>query len=162
MGRPLICTCGTVRLWVGEVFSSENSQQLTDWYTYTHLIHGFGFYLLLWILAPRTSLALRFALAIGLEASWEIIENTPFVIERYRQIALAQGYVGDSVINSVTDTLTGAAGFFLAGLLPVWVTILVALVLELFVGFMIHDNLTLNVIQLIYPNDFISHWQLGD
>jgi hypothetical protein len=162
MGRPLICTCGTIRLWVGDVLSPENSQQLTDWYTYTHVIHGFGFYLLLWIVAPHSSFALRFALAVGLEASWEIIENTPIVIDRYRQIALAQGYVGDNVINSVVDALAGAAGFFLARLLPVWATILITLALELFVGFMIHDNLTLNILQLIYPNNIISHWQLGN
>lgn len=161
MGRPLICTCGTVKLWVDNVLSPENSQQLTDWYTYTHIIHGFGLYLLLWLIAPRTSFALRLALAIGLEATWEVVENTAFVIDRYRQLALAQGYIGDSIINSVGDTVAGAFGFFLARIMPVWSTIALTIALEFFVGFMIHDNLTLNIIQLIHPNSVISHWQSG-
>ena len=161
MGQPLICTCGTIKLWHGIVSSPENSQQLTDWYSYTHVIHGFGFYLLLWLMVPRASFGLRFALAVGLEASWEIIENTPLVIDRYRHLALAQGYFGDSVINSVGDTLAGAFGFVLARILPVWSTVTLAIAMELFVGFMIHDNLTLNIIQLVHPNGIISHWQAG-
>jgi hypothetical protein len=162
MGQPLICSCGTIKLWNGIVSGPENSQQLTDWYTYTHVIHGFGFYLLLWLVATRASFGLRFALAVGLEAGWEVIENTPFIIDRYRQLALAQGYFGDSVINSVGDTLAGAFGFMLARMLPVWWTVALAITLELFVGFMIHDNLTLNIIQLIYPNGTISLWQGGE
>lgn len=160
MGQPPICTCGTVKLWVGQVSGPENSQQLTDWYTYTHVIHGIGFYLLLWLIAPRMPIGLRFALAVGLEAGWEMIENTPFIIDRYRQSALAQGYIGDSVVNSVVDTLAGAAGFALARLLPAWSTVALVIALELFVGFMIHDNLTLNIIQLVYPSAAISHWQM--
>ena len=160
-GHPLICTCGTIRLWVGDVSSAENSQQLTDWYTYTHILHGFLFYSILWLVAPRASFALRLVLAIGLETSWEIIENTRFIIDRYRQSALAQGYFGDSVVNSVSDTIAAVFGFVLARMLPVWPTVVLALAIELFVGFMIHDNLTLNIIQLIYPNDLISHWQAG-
>jgi hypothetical protein len=148
-----------------ESYSAEKGHHysdtlLADWYTYTHIIHGFGLYLLLWLIAPRTSFALRLALAAGLEATWEVVENTPFVIDRYRQQALAQGYIGDSIINSVSDTLAGALGFSLARIMPVWSTIALAIALELFVGFMIHDNLTLNVIQLIHPNSVISHWQM--
>jgi hypothetical protein len=159
MGQPPICTCGTIKLWNGLVSSPENSQQLTDWYTYTHVIHGFGLYFLLWLIAPRMPIGLRFVLAVGLEAGWEIIENTPFIIDRYRQSALAQGYVGDSIVNSVFDTLAGAFGFALARLLPVWSTVVLMIALELFVGFMIHDNLTLNIIQLIHPSVAISDWQ---
>ena len=158
MGRPPICTCGTVKLWVGDVLGPENSQQLTDWYTFTHLIHGFILYLFLWIVAPRTSFALRFAIAVGLEATWEIIENTPFIIERYRDLAMAQGYSGDSIINSVGDTLAAVIGFVLARKMSVRSTIGIAIALELFLGFMIHDNLTLNVIQLILPNGIVSRW----
>jgi hypothetical protein len=161
LGQPLTCTCGTIRFWQGTVSSAENSQQLTDWYTYSHIIHGFGLYFLLWLIAPRTPFGLRLALAIGLEAGWEVIENTPFVIDRYRQLALAQGYVGDSVINSVVDTLAAAFGFLLAGMLPVWSVVSLALAMELFVGFMIHDNLTLNIIQLVHPSGIISLWQAG-
>jgi Protein of unknown function (DUF2585) len=161
LGQPPICTCGTIRLWSAAVSGPENSQQLTDWYTYTHIVHGVGFYFLLWLIAPRLPIGLRFALAVGLEAGWEIIENTPFIIDRYRQSALAQGYFGDSVVNSVVDTLAGAFGFFLARLLPVWSSIALIVAMELFVGSMIHDNLTLNIIQLIHPSQAISHWQTG-
>lgn len=159
MGHPLICTCGYIKLWHGIVSSSENSQHVTDWYTYTHVIHGFGFYLLLWLIAPRMHFGLRLVLAVGLEGGWEVIENTPFIIERYRQSALAQGYFGDSIINSTFDTLATALGFFLARILPIWSVIAFAIALELFLGYMIRDNLTLNIIQLIYPSDVISNWQ---
>jgi hypothetical protein len=162
MGQPLICTCGTIKLWNGIVTGPENSQQLTDWYTYTHIIHGFGFYLFTWLVMPRVSLVLRFALAIGLEASWEIIENMPFIIGRYRQLAIARGYYGDSVVNSVSDTIAATVGFVLARMLPTWSVVALAIAMELFVGFMIHDNLTLNIIQLIYPNATISRWQAGN
>jgi hypothetical protein len=158
-GQPLICTCGSIKLWTGAVSGPENSQQLTDWYTYTHIVHGLGLYFLLWLIAPRMPIGVRFLLAAGLEVSWEIIENTPFIIDRYRQSALAQGYVGDSVLNSVTDTLAGVSGFVLASLLPAWSTVALMVAMELFVGYMIHDNLTLNIIQLIHPSAAISQWQ---
>jgi hypothetical protein len=161
MGQPAICACGTVKLWMGDVHSSENSQQFADWYSYTHIVHGVILFLFLWLVARRLPFALRLALAIGLEAGWEVLENTPVVIERYRQLALAQGYIGDSVINSVGDTLAAAFGFILARLLPVWTSTALVIAMELFVGYMIHDNLTLNVIQLIHPNGAISRWQSG-
>jgi len=162
MGQPPICACGTVKVWMGDVLSSENSQQFTDWYSYTHIVHGIFLYLLLWLVARRLPFGLRLALAIGLEAGWEILENTPFVIDRYRQLALAQGYIGDSVINSVGDTFAAAFGFVLARMLPVWSSVALVIAMELFVGFMIHDNLTLNIIQLIHPNGAISLWQAGE
>lgn len=159
MGQPSICTCGYVRLWGGITSGPEMSQQLTDWYTYSHVIHGFGFYFLLWLIAPRTPVALRFALVLAFEVGWEIVENTPFIIDRYRQSALAQGYFGDSIINSVGDTMAAAFGFLLARMLPVWGTVALAAFIELFLAYMIHDNLTLNIIQLIHPTEAISHWQ---
>lgn len=159
MGLPLFCACGSIALWHGNSSGPETSQHLTDWYTYTHVTHGFGFYLLLWVLIPNTSFGLRLLLAVGLEAGWEILENTPFVMDRYRQSALARGYFGDSVVNSIFDTLAMVFGFVLARLAPVWGGILIVVALELFLGLMIRDNLTLNVIQLIYPSELISNWQ---
>jgi hypothetical protein len=161
MGQPPICACGYVKLWQGDVLSSENSQHISDWYIFSHVIHGFGFYFLLWLIAPRMPLGLRFVLALGIEAGWEVLENTPFIIDRYRQSALAQGYTGDSVINSVFDTLAAAFGFFLARLLPVWMIVVLAIATELFVGYMIRDNLMLNIIQLLFPSAAISAWQAG-
>jgi hypothetical protein len=161
MGQPLICTCGTIRLWIGDVSSAENSQQLTDWYTFTHVLHGFAFYGLLWLIAPRMPFGLRLTLAIGIEVGWEIVENSPIIIERYRQSAIARGYFGDSVINSVFDTLAAIAGFMLARILPVWTIVAVAAAVELSLALAIRDGLTLNLIQLIAPNEAISRWQMG-
>lgn len=161
MGLPAMCKCGYIALWHGNPSGPETSQHLVDWYTYTHVLHGIIFYLLLWLIAPRSSFGLRFAIAIGLEASWEIIENTPLVMERYRQSALARGYFGDSVVNSVFDTAAAAFGFVLARKLPVLVVVVLVIMSELFAGYMIRDNLTLNIIQLIYPSKTISKWQAG-
>lgn len=161
LGLPLICTCGSIDLWHGNPSSPETSQHLIDWYTYTHVIHGFGFYLLLWLLFPKASFGLRLLLAVGLEVGWELFENTPFVMERYRQSALARGYFGDSVVNSIFDTVATVIGFVLARILPVWVSIAVVVGLELFLGLMIRDNFTLNIVQLIYPSEPLSKWQAG-
>jgi len=161
MGQPPICACGYVRFWGGIVSGPETSQQLTDWYTYSHVIHGIVFYFALWCVAPRAPVTIRFILALGLEVGWEIFENTPFIIERYRQSALAQGYFGDSIINSLGDALASAFGFLVARTLPVWGTVVLAISIELFLAAMIRDNLTLNVIQLIHPFEAISRGQTG-
>ena len=161
MGRPLICACGHVDFWYGNPAGAETSQQLTDWYTFTHITHGFAFYGLLWLIAPRLSVARRFVLMIALEAGWEMVENTPFVIALYRQSALAQGYGGDSVVNSVCDTLAAAIGFVLARILPVWAGVALVGANEAFLAYMIRDNLALNIVQLVHPSATLSHWQTG-
>ena len=160
-GQPAICECGYVKLWEGVVLSAGNSQHLADWYSFSHVIHGFIFYWILTLVAPRLSIGTRLLLAVGAEAAWEIIENTPMVIQHYREQALAQGYTVDSIINSVSDTLMMAAGFFLALRLPVWLVVVLGLGFELFVAYSIRDNLTLNVLNLIYVLPSVATWQSG-
>lgn len=159
MGQPLISASGIVKLWHGVVLSSENSQQISDWYTFSHVIHGFLFYAGLWLVFPRMSIGMRFALAVGIEVSWELFENTDVIINRYREQALAQGYVGDSVINSVFDTVAMAAGFILAWRVPVWASLIALVAIEAVMLYFIRDSLTLNIIQLIHPLEGISNWQ---
>lgn len=161
MGQPTICGCGSIRLWVGDVLGPENSQQFSDWYTFSHVIHGMIFYGVGRLVLPRAPLVAALALALGLEAAWEIAENSPVVIDRYRAQALAQGYSGDSVVNSLSDTLAMVAGFALARLLPVRATVALALAFEILTASVVRDNLTLNVIQLVHPVEAIGTWQSG-
>jgi hypothetical protein len=161
MGRPPICTCGEIKLWVDTVQGPDNSQHLADWYTPSHIIHGFLFYFLGWLFLRRNPFGDRFLMAVAIEAGWELLENSQFIIDRYREATFALGYNGDSVINSVADIGWMMLGFLLARRLPVAATVAIALFFELLTLWTIRDNLTLNVLMLVVPIDAIKGWQAG-
>jgi hypothetical protein len=165
-GQPFFAASGRLLLWVNDPFSPDMSQQLADWYSFSHIIHGFVFFGLLNLVAPRLPLGVRLLIAMGVEISWEITENTPMTIQHYRQQALAAGYRGDSILNSLSDTLMMSTGFFIASRLRAPYVVAIALTFEIFTACMIRDNLTLNVINLIAPSDWspiqaIHSWQAG-
>ena len=159
LGHPWICRCGTVKLWYFETYTAEDSQHLIDWYTPSHIIHGFLFYFALWLVARRLPLSARAFIAVMVETAWEIVENLPVMIERYREVTISLNYFGDSVINSVADIVAMLVGFFLAARLPVWLSVVICIAMEVIVGAIIRDNLTLNVLMLVYPLDAVRDWQ---
>ena len=161
MGRPPICTCGEIDLWINEANSSRTSQMLADWYSPSHIVHGFLFYAALWLVARKMPVERRFLIALTIEAAWEIVENTPMIINRYREATTALGYTGDSVLNSMSDIAMMGLGFLLARKLPVWVSVAIVLVLEVVPLIIIRDNLTLNVWMLLAPNEAVKAWQSG-
>lgn len=168
MGREPICTCGFIKLWEGDVMSSSNSQQIADWYTFSHIIHGFAFYALLtWVsrkFFKKTGglpLGLIFIGAVLLETGWEIIENSKWVVEYYRANTVSLGYIGDSILNSVFDVIWMALGFFMAKKFPIWLTISLVIIFEVMTAITVRDGLLLNILMFIYPSEAIKAWQVA-
>lgn len=161
LGRNLICQCGYVKLWHGEVISSENSQHILDWYSPSHVLHGLIFYMALHFLLPRLNIGWRLVLAAAIEAAWEIVENTSWIIDKYREDTIALDYYGDSVLNSASDMAMMVVGFMIAARAPVWLSVCLFIAAELFVGAIIRDGLLLNIIMLLYPLDWVRQWQAG-
>ncbi|MBO9499753.1 MAG: DUF2585 family protein [Novosphingobium sp.] len=167
MGRPPICPCGTVKFWEGAVHSPENSQMIADWYSASHLIHGLLFYFFAHLLWRRWrlfgGLPTRYALpiAVAFEGFWELLENSPIIIDRYRAVTISWGYSGDSILNSMSDIGWMAIGFLVASRLPAWASAALAVALELLTLAIIRDNLTLNVVMLVHPVPAIAAWQAG-
>jgi hypothetical protein len=161
-GRVAFCTNGTIHFWVDSTTSPELSQQIADWYSFSHIIHGFALYGIFHLLGKRRgwSVQARLIFTTVIEAGWEMLENSPIIINRYRQTA-AQGYTGDSILNSMSDISFCLLGFAMARWLPVWVTVVLIIAMELGVGWKIHDNLLLNIIMLIHPFARIKQWQLA-
>jgi hypothetical protein len=158
-GQPWTAADGTVKVWEGVVTSAGMSQHIADWYTFSHIIHGFIFYGLMRYMFPRAHVGVLFVYALCAEVAWELLENTPMVIQHYRQQALAAGYVGDSILNSVCDVLAMSAGFVAARCVSWKYIVAAAVAFEVFTGYMIRDNLTLNVLNLVYPFEGIALWQ---
>jgi Protein of unknown function (DUF2585) len=161
MERPPICTCGFIKLWEGAVNSPGNSQHVADWYTPSHMIHGMLFFAFGWRFMQNQPMGIRLIVATILELAWEIFENTPIVINRYREETMAFGYSGDSILNSIADGGWMIAGFLIAARLPWKATAGMIALFELWTLYMIRDNLTLNILMLIYPFEAIKLWQTG-
>ncbi len=161
MGRVWICTCGQVRLWAGGVKTPDNSQQIADWYSFSHMIHGMIFYAVLHVALPRLAVRWRLLIAVIAECAWELLENSPIIIDRYRAATIAIGYTGDSILNSLSDVAMMAIGFAIAFKLPWRWTLGLALAMELVTLILIRDNLALNVLMLAWPIDAIRQWQAG-
>src|SRR3989344_706773 len=158
-GRALLGPDGLFGWWDGNIWGSENSQRVADAYSFSHIIHGMIFYWFLWLVARKVPVKYRFIMALVLEAAWELLENSPIIIDRYRAATIAQGYVGDSVLNSVSDVLMAGIGFVIARYSRVWATVVLIVMMELGCLFWIRDNLTLNVVMLVYHIESLKVWQ---
>jgi len=160
-GRVWWCACRSLKPISLHVNSPHNSQHLFDAYSLSHMLHGILFFGLLWLFRRRLSLPARATIAAAIEIAWECLENSPIIINRYRTATAALGYSGDSIVNSLGDILSFVVGFYLARKLGLWKSLAVFIAVELLMLFLMRDNLTLNVLMLLWPIDAIRRWQAG-
>jgi hypothetical protein len=161
MGRSPLGPDGRFGVWESDIWSSAQSQRLADPYSFSHVVHGLLFYAFLWLVARRMPVRYRLLIAVLMEAGWEVLENSPIIINRYRAVTIALGYEGDSVLNSMSDVLMMSLGFVLAWRARVWASVLALLAMEIGCLFWIRDNLALNIIMLVHPIDAIRAWQMS-
>lgn len=159
MGQPLICTCGTIDLWAGGASSPKTSQMIADWYAPSHVVHGLLFYAFFWLIARRHPVEHRYLWAVMAEAAWEVLENSPPILERYRSVTIEVGYFGDSVVNSLSDLMMMSIGFLIARKLPLWASVSLLIIAEVAAVIAIRNNLLLSTWMLVWPTDFIRDWQ---
>jgi len=161
MGRLWLGPDGKFGLWEGNIWSSENSQRFADPYSFSHIVHGILFYSMLWLVARKLPVRYRLLIALALEAGWELLENSPLIINRYREATISLGYTGDSILNSLSDILMMTIGFLFTTRVPARVSVAAVVLMEIGCALWIRDNLTLNVIMLVHPVDAIKHWQMA-
>ena len=161
-GRLWWCKLGDYRIYVNEAWnSSHTSQHFFDPYTFTHILHGVMFFWLAILIFSRFSSAWQLFIAISAETAWEILENSNFIIEKYRATTASFDYLGDSIFNSIGDILACTCGFWIAYTLGWWKSLAFFLLVELVLLLWIHDGLLINILMLIYPIDSIKQWQLS-
>lgn len=158
-GRSFLGPDGMFGWWEGSVWSSENSQRVADAYTFSHIIHGMLFYAFLWLVARKVPAKYRFVFALAIEAGWELLENSPLIIDRYRAVTISLGYTGDSIMNSLADVMFAGVGFFIARYSKFWLSVFLIIMMELGCLYWVRDNLTLNVLMLVYPVKSVQIWQ---
>ena len=161
MGRSLLGPDGKFGWWDGDIWSRENSQRFADPYSFSHIVHGILLYWGLWLAARQIPVRLRLLVALAIEAGWEILENSPLIINRYRAVTISLGYVGDSVLNSMSDILMMTLGFLIAARVRPRSSLVLVIAMEVGCALWVRDNLTLNIIMLIHPVDAIRNWQLA-
>lgn len=159
MGRKIWGTGGKAGFWSGDINSSTNSQFMFDPYTSSHMLHGVLFYAFFWLIGRNWPLRVRLLLALVTECGWELLENSTFIIERYRAQTISLNYFGDSIVNSMCDIIAATIGFLIARRLPVPVTIAIFVLVEVIMAWAVRDNLTMNVIMLVYPIEALKTWQ---
>jgi len=165
MDRNIVCECGYVKIWHSAVISSENSQHIFDWYSLTHFIHGLAFYFILVIIERISKIKIpiltKLVIAVILACGWEILENSDYIINRYRTATISLDYFGDSIINSAGDILAMGLGFWFANKRAAWQSVVVFITIEIFLLLAIRDNLLINLIMLVHPIEAIKLWQNG-